>query len=61
MHGTAFAELVVFLEDSSSDEDTAAVFRLSDLVNLCKDRLEHLGVTAGSQIYSTMLKNRLIA
>ena len=42
MHGIAFAELVAFLEDTSSGEDSAAVFRLSDLVNLYKDRLDHL-------------------
>ena len=40
--GIAFAELVTFLEDTSSGEDSAAVFRLSDLVKLYKDRLEHL-------------------
>ena len=34
MQGIAFAELVVFLEDTSSDEDSAAVFRISDLVKL---------------------------
>ena len=32
MHGIAFASLMVFLEDTSSDEDSAAVFRLSDFV-----------------------------
>ena len=42
MHGIAFAELVVFLEDMSGDEDSAAVFRLSDLAKLYKDRLEQL-------------------
>ena len=60
MHGIAFAELVVFLEDKSSDEDSAAVFRRTDLVKLYKDRLEHLGVTLDSRIHSTRLKNRLI-
>ena len=61
MHGIAFAKLVVFLEDTSSDEDSAAVFRISDLVRLYEDRLEHLGVTVGSRIHSTSLLNRLIA
>ena len=61
MHGIAFAELVVFLEDMSSDEDSAAVFRLSDLARLYKDRLEQLGVTVDSRIHSTRLKNRLIS
>ena len=60
MHGIAFAELVVFLEDMSSDEDSAAVFRLSDLAKLYKDRLEQLGVTVDSRIHSTRLKNRFV-
>ena len=61
MQGIAFPELVVFLDDTSNDEDSAAVFRISDLVKLYKDRLEHLGVTVDSRIHSTRLKNRLIA
>ena len=58
MRGIAFAVLVVFLDDTSSDEDSAAVFRLGDLVKLNKDRLEHLGVTVDSQIHSTRLKKQ---
>ena len=61
MHGIAFAELVVFLEATSSDDDSAAVFRISDLVKLYKDRLEHLGVTVDSRIHNTRLKNRIVA
>ena len=61
MHGIAFAKLVVFLEDMSSDEDSATIFRLSDLAKLYKDRLEQLGVTVDSRIHSTRLKNRLIS
>ena len=61
MHGLVFAELVVFLEDTSSDEDSAAVFRLSDSVKLYKDRLEHLEVAVDSRIHSTrQTKTRLI-
>ena len=59
MHGISFTELVVFLEDMSCDEDSAAVFRLNDLVKLYKDRLEHLGVTLNSRIHSTKLMSRL--
>ena len=60
MHAIAFAELVAFLEDTSSDEDSAAAFRLSDLVKLYKDRLEHFRVTVESRIHRTRLKDRLI-
>ena len=52
---------MVSLEDTSSDEDSAAVFRISDLVRLYEDRLEHLGVTVGSRSHSIRLQNRLIA
>ena len=61
MHGIAFAELVVFLEATSSDEDSSAVFRISCLVKLYKDRLENLGFSVDSRIHSIRLKNRLIA
>ena len=60
MHGIAFAEQVISLEDTSSDGGSAAVFRLGDLIKLYKDRLEHLGVTVDSRIHRTRLKNRLI-
>ena len=60
MHAIVFAELVAFLEDTSSDEDSAAAFRLSDLLKLYKDRLEHFGVTVDSRIHRTRLKDMLI-
>ncbi|KAG0717679.1 hypothetical protein GWK47_053917 [Chionoecetes opilio] len=40
LHGIAFAELVVFMEDMHADEDNALVFKLSDVANLYKTRLE---------------------
>jgi len=60
LHGIAFAELVVFMEDMCSDEDSAPVFKLADIANLYKIRLEQLGVTVDSRIHTTRLKNRLL-
>ena len=45
LHGIAFAELVAFLEDMKSDEDSAPVFKLTDIVQLYKVRLEQLGLS----------------
>ena len=61
LHGIAFAELVVFMEDMCSDEDSAAVFILTDIAMLYKVRLEQLGITVDSRIHTTRLKNRLLS
>ena len=60
LHGIAFSELVAFLEDNNSDEDTAPVFKLVDLTEMYKVRLEQLGVTVEKRIHTTRLKNRLL-
>ena len=44
-HGIAFAELVAFMEDINSDEDSAPVFKLVDIAQLYKVRLEQLCMT----------------
>lgn len=61
LHGIAFAELVVFMEDMCSDEDSAPIFKLTDLAKLYKVRLEQLGVTVDNRIHTTRLKNRLLS
>ena len=61
LHGIAFAELVAFLEDMKSDEDSAPIFKLIDITQLYKDRLEQLGVTVEKRIHTTRLKNRLLS
>ena len=43
LHGIAFAELVAFMKDINSD-DFAPIFKLADLAQLYKVRLEQLGV-----------------
>ncbi|KAG0715668.1 hypothetical protein GWK47_011424 [Chionoecetes opilio] len=61
LHGIAFAELVVFMEDMHADEDNAPVFKLSDVANLYKTRLEQLGATVTNKIHTTRLKDRLLS
>ena len=61
LHGIAFAELVAFLEDMKSDEDSAPIFKLIDIAQLYKDRLEQLGVTVEKRIHTTRLKKRLLS
>jgi len=50
LHGIAFAELVAFMEEVSSDEDNAPVFKLADLAQLYKVKLEQLGVVMDSRV-----------
>ncbi|KAG0720472.1 hypothetical protein GWK47_048454 [Chionoecetes opilio] len=61
LHGIAFAELVVFMEDMHADEDKAPVFKLLDVANLYKTRLEQLGATVTNRIHTTRLKDRLLS
>jgi len=60
LHGIAFAELVSFIEDRISDEDSAFVFKLTDIAELYQVRLQQLGVTVKKRIHTTRLKNRLL-
>ena len=61
LHGIAFAELVAFMEDMNNDEDNAPVFKLIDIAQLYKVRLEQLGLTLDTRIHTTRLKNRLLS
>ncbi|KAI4830181.1 hypothetical protein KUCAC02_001831 [Chaenocephalus aceratus] len=61
LHSIAFAELVAYLEDMKSDEDSAPVFKLTDIAQLYKIRLDQLGLTVEKRIHTTRLKNRLLS
>jgi hypothetical protein len=61
LHGIAFAELVAFLEDMNSAEENAPVFKLADIAELYKARLEQLGMTVENRIHTTRLKDRLLS
>ncbi|KAG0729102.1 hypothetical protein GWK47_003575 [Chionoecetes opilio] len=58
LHGIAFVELVVFMEDMHADEDNAPVFKLSDVANLYKTRLEQLGATSLLERFVVLMYDR---
>ena len=61
LRGIAFAELVAFLEEMGHDEDNDPVFKLVDIAQLHKVRLEQLGLTLHKRIHTTRLKTRLLS
>ena len=61
LHGIAFAELVTFMEDFRREGTVAPVFKLSDLADMYRTRLEQLGAVIGSRIHTSRLKIRLMA
>ena len=50
LHGNALAELVAHMEDLWK-EDIATVFKLTDLTQMYKNQLEHLGAVVEGQIH----------
>ena len=60
LHGIAFAELVAFMEDINSD-DFAPTFKLVDMAQLYKVRLEEMSVKLDKRVHTTRLKLRLLA
>ena len=60
LHGIALAELVAFMEDLRK-EDIAPVFKLTDLTQMYKNRLEQLGAVVDGRIHSSRLKDRLLS
>lgn len=61
MAGVVFAELVLYIEETRLDEETAPVFKLADLTQLYQSRMEQLGVELDPRVHSTRLKQRLLA
>ena len=55
LHGIALAELVAFMEDLRK-EDIAPVFKLTDLTQMYKNRLEQLGAVVEGRIHSSRLR-----
>ena len=52
---------MAFLEDMSSDEDSAPVFKMIDITELYTERLKQLGLTVEARFHTTRLKNRLLS
>ena len=61
LHGIAFAELVAYIEDFRMEESIAPVFKLADLAQLYKTRLEQLGVVTDGHVHTSRLKVRLLS
>ena len=59
--GVVFAELVLYIEESRQHHESAPVFKLAELSQLYKSRMEQLGVEVDSRVHSTRLKERLLA
>ncbi|XP_076031372.1 uncharacterized protein LOC143019540 isoform X1 [Oratosquilla oratoria] len=57
----AFAQLVLFIEETRQHEETAPVFKLAELAELYQLRIEQLGVRCNTRVHSTRLKQRLLA
>lgn len=52
---------MAYLEDMNSDENSAPVFKMTDIPKLYKTRPEQLGLTVDNRIHATRLKNRLLS
>ena len=61
LSAVAFAELVVYIEDARSKESIAPVFKLADLAQLYRSRLQQLGVISETRMHTTRLKQKLLA
>lgn len=61
LHGIAFAELVAYIEDFRSESSIAPVFKLADLAEMYKARLEQLGAAIDGRIHTSRLRLRLLS
>lgn len=55
----AFSELITYIVETSTSSESPSVFRLADLVQLYKERLEQLGAKQPN-VNSTRLKERIL-
>ena len=61
LHSIAFAELVAYIEDFRTDKSIALVFKLADLAQMYKTRLEQLGAEIDGRVHTSRLKMRLLS
>ncbi|KAL7407599.1 hypothetical protein ABVT39_010851 [Epinephelus coioides] len=61
LSGMAFAEIVMYIEETRFDDSIAPVFRLADLAQLYSLRMEQLGTKLDVRLNTTRLKERLLA
>jgi hypothetical protein len=53
--------LLTFMEDFRRERTVTPVFKLSDLADMYRTRLEQLGAVIGSRLHTSRLKIRLMA
>ena len=61
LYSIAFGELVAYVEDFRAEESIAPVFKLADLAQMYKTRLEQLGVEIDGRVHTSRLKLRLLS
>ena len=61
IHGIVLAELVSFIEQSATNQNTAPVFKVADLAEMYKTRLIELGAHSPNRVHTTKLRNRIMA
>ena len=62
LHGIAFSEMVIFIEEMTMHTpEKKFLFKLSDLNKLYCQRLNKLGMEVQERIHSTRLKNRILS
>ena len=62
LEGIALAELVIFIEDSRSEEDVGPIYKLADLADMYTSRLNQLlGAHVIGRVHTTRLKDRILA
>ncbi|CAG2211100.1 unnamed protein product [Mytilus edulis] len=61
IHGIAFSELVSYINETRSCNETISVYKLSDLCKLYTERITCLGADVSSRVNSTRLKHRIVS
>ena len=56
-----FAELVLYIEETRQDEKTTPIFKLTELAQLYKSRIEQLKVKVDTRINTTRLREMILA
>ena len=56
-----FAELVLYIEETRQDEETPPIFKLTELAQLYKSRIEQLKVKVDTRINTTRLREMILA
>ena len=61
LSGVAFAEVVMYIGEARIDDSTAPIFKLADLADMYRSRMEQLGIKFDGRVNTTRLKERLFA